>query len=378
MLTTPHGSVATPVFMPLATQGSVKALAPDDLHNIDARMLLGNTYHLYLRPGLEVIRGFGGLHCFMGWEGPLLTDSGGFQVFSLGHLRKIDNKGVLFRSHIDGSEYFLTPELAIEIQEELGADIIMAFDECAPYTDDLQTVREAMARTHLWAERCRQKHQRKDQSLFGIIQGGTSTTLRRESAEYLISFDFAGYAIGGLSVGEPKDVMYRVAKETADMMPEGKPRYLMGVGSPEDLVECISYGIDMFDCALPTRVARNGAFLTRSGRVSIRNARFKKQASPVDRECDCYTCRTFSAAYLHHLFKCEELLGYRLATIHNLRFIMRLMGEIRVTIINGTFFAFKDNFLANYQSTDDEVRIYQKQKWLRARGGVVRKPKADS
>ncbi|MDD5093852.1 MAG: tRNA guanosine(34) transglycosylase Tgt [Dehalococcoidia bacterium] len=369
VLTTSHGSIDTPVFMPLATQGSVKALAPDDLSKIDAGMLLGNTYHLYLRPGLEVIRQFEGLHRFMGWEGPLLTDSGGFQVFSLGHLRKINDEGALFQSHIDGSEHFLTPEFSIEIQEALGADIIMAFDECAPYTDDFEAVKKAMDRTHLWAEKCLRRHQRKDQALFAILQGGASMTLRRESAEYLKALEFDGYAIGGLSVGEPKPVMYSVASETAALMPEDKPRYLMGVGSPEDLVECVSYGIDMFDCALPTRIARNGALFTRKGRLNIRNALFKKQDAPLDPECDCYGCRTFSAAYLHHLFKCEELLAYRLATIHNLRFILNLMQEIRETIISGAFAQFKEEFLAHFNPVNDEVRIDQKQKWIRAKRG---------
>jgi queuine tRNA-ribosyltransferase len=365
-LTTPHGSVPTPVFMPLATQGSVKALAPDDLIAVRAKILLGNTYHLYLRPGIEVIRQLGGLHRFMAWEGPLLTDSGGFQVFSLGHLRRIKDEGVLFRSHIDGSEHHLTPELAIEIQEELGADIIMAFDECPPYSENPRLIREAVERTSLWAERCLRTHKRRDQSLFGIVQGGTSIPLRRESAEYLVSLDLPGYAIGGLSVGEPKELMYFAARETAALLPKNKPRYLMGVASPEDLVECISYGMDMFDCALPTRTARNGALFTRHRRVNIRNSRFKRREGPIDPDCDCYTCRTFSAAYLHHLFKCEELLGYRLATIHNLAFILRLMEEIRTAIIQGTFLNFKERFLSNYQAVDEETRMAQKQKWIRS------------
>ncbi len=348
-MTTPHGSISTPVFMPLATQGSVKALAPDDLSAIRARILLGNTYHLYLRPGIEVIKRLGGLHRFMAWEGPLLTDSGGFQVFSLGPLRRVNDEGVLFRSHIDGSEHFLTPELAIEIQEGLGADIIMVLDECPPYSENARLISEAMHRTHVWAERCLGRHHRRDQALFGIVQGGTSIPLRKESAEYLVSLDFPGYAIGGLSVGEPKDLMYLVARETAGLLPLDKPRYLMGVASPEDLVECISCGMDMFDCALPTRIARNGALFTRHGRANIHNSRFKTQDRSVDPDCDCYTCRTFSAAYLHHLFKCEELLAYRLATIHNLTFILRLMEEMRRAIIEGSFLKFKESFLANYK-----------------------------
>lgn len=352
--------------MPLATQGSVKTLDPDDLEDIDASIILGNTYHLYLRPGLEVIKKFDGIHRFMSWNGPMLTDSGGFQVFSLGHLRKINDDGALFRSHIDGSEHFLTPELAIEIQEILGADIIMAFDECAPHDAETEVLKTAMDRTHNWAERCLAKHQRKDQALFGIVQGGTSIEMRHESATALTSLNFPGYAIGGLSVGEPKDLMYPVAQQTADWLPVNKPRYLMGVGSPEDLVECVSYGIDMFDCALPTRIARNGALFTRDGRINIRNARFKMQNDPIDNDCDCYTCRTFSAAYLHHLFKCEELLGYRLTTIHNLRFILRLMDQVRYAISGGTFLEFKSEFMASYKTVDDEIRTAQKAKWLRS------------
>ncbi len=366
ILTTQHGSISTPVFMPLATQGSVKSLSPDDVEKLEVKILLGNTYHLYLRPGLEVIRKFGGLRKFMGWNGPMLTDSGGFQVFSLGHLRKISDDGVVFRSHIDGSEHFLTPELAIEIQETLGADIIMAFDECAPADAELDVFRQAMERTHRWAERCLQKHQRTDQALFGIVQGGFSMKLRKQSVDALTPMDFPGYAIGGLSVGEPKNIMYPIARETAALLPSEKPRYLMGVGSPEDLVECVSCGIDMFDCALPTRIARNGALFTRNGRANLRNARFKYQTDPIDTNCDCYTCRTFSTAYLHHLFKCEELLGYRLASIHNLRFILKLMEEMRHAIIEKTFFKFKEEFLINYKTVDDEVRTDQKAKWVAA------------
>ncbi len=365
-LTTPHGSIPSPVFMPLATQGSVKTLGPDDIANIEAKILLGNTYHLYLRPGLDIIRESGGLRKFMSWDGPMLTDSGGFQVFSLGHLRKINDEGALFRSHIDGSEHFLTPELAIEIQETLGADIIMAFDECAPADANPDVFRQAMERTHIWAERCIHKHQRENQSLFGIVQGGFSMEMRKQSVEALTAMNFPGYAIGGLSVGEPKDIMYPVARETAALLPFDKPRYLMGVGSPEDLVECVSCGIDMFDCALPTRIARNGALFTRNGRANLRNARFKNQQDPIETDCDCYTCRTFSAAYLHHLFKCEELLGYRLATIHNLRFILKLMEEMRLAIISGTFGQLKTNFMSTYKAVDDEVRTAQKAKWIAA------------
>ncbi len=369
MLNTPHGSVSTPAFMPLATQGSVKTLSPADLRDVGAEMILGNTYHLYLRPGSQIVKQLGGLHKFMAWDSPMLTDSGGFQVFSLAHLREITDEGVRFQSHIDGSEHFLPPELAIDIQEELGADIIMAFDECVAYTDDVPLMREAMRRTHVWAERCLSRHRREDQALFGIVQGGTSPELRRESAKHLVSLDFPGYAIGGLSVGEPKHLMYSIARETAALLPEEKPRYLMGVGSPEDLLECVSYGIDMFDCALPTRIARNGAFLTRNGRLNISNSRFKDQSAPVDPYCNCYTCRTFSAAYLHHLFKCDELLAYRLATIHNLHFILDLMSAMHLAIQEGIFAEFKENFLANYQPVDEETRMEQKRKWTRSQRG---------
>lgn len=366
LLSTSHGTVRTPVFMPLATQGSVKSLSPGDMSEIGTSILLGNTYHLYLRPGMEIIRQFGGLHRFMAWDGPILTDSGGFQVFSLGHMRHINDEGVLFRSHIDGSEHFLTPELAIEIQQDLGADIIMAFDECAPADATEAEVGEAMRRTHRWAERCLETHRREGQKLFGIVQGGTSAEMRTQSVEALVALGFPGYAIGGLSVGEPKEAMYSITRTTARLLPVDKPRYLMGVGSPEDLVECVSHGIDMFDCALPTRIARNGALFTTLGRANIRNARYRTQDAPIDPDCDCYTCRTFSAAYLHHLFKCEELLGYRLTTIHNLRFVLRLMDRMRQTIASGTFPHFKRQFQSNYKSVDEAVRTAQKARWIAA------------
>jgi queuine tRNA-ribosyltransferase len=348
-LITARGLISTPAFFPLATQGSVKTLTPDELKALGAKAILGNTYHLYLRPGISVIKKHGGLCNFMSWDGPLITDSGGFQVFSLGHLCRVTEEGVLFRSHIDGSEHLLTPELAIKIQEELGGDIIMTFDECSPYDIGLEGTRQAMLRTHRWAERCLQKHRREGQALFGIVQGGIFHSLRRESVEFLTSLNFPGYAIGGLSVGEPKENMYAIACEIANLLPQSKPRHLMGVGSPEDLVECVSYGIDMFDCALPTRIARNGAFLTAEGRLNIKNARFKDLDAPLDPTCDCYTCRTFSASYLHHLFKCEELLSYRLATIHNLHFIMKLMEDIRASILNDTFPNFRKGFLSRYK-----------------------------
>lgn len=359
----PHGEVPTPVFMPVGTQATVKSLAPPDLKSLGARIILANTYHLHLRPGGKVVASLGGLHRFMGWPHNILTDSGGFQVFSLGHLRQVDEDGVSFRSHIDGSEQRLTPESAIRIQEQLGADIIMAFDECAPSDADATYHREAMRRTHRWAQRCQQAQTRPDQSLFGIVQGGLFPELRRESAETLAEMDFPGYAVGGLSLGEPKTVTWSVLAQTTPYLPVDKPRYLMGVGSPEDLFEAVSWGIDMMDAVLPTRVARNGAFFTRYGRRNIRNAAFRTQEAPVDPDCDCYTCTHFSAAYVHHLFRAEELLSYRLASIHNLRFIVRTMEQIRQAILDGTFDTLKADFLATYQPTDERVRLEQKRRW---------------
>jgi queuine tRNA-ribosyltransferase len=368
-LTTPHGSVPTPVFLPVGSQGTVKTLTPDELESLGVGMILANTYHLYLRPGVETISKLGGLHRFMSWNGPILTDSGGFQVFSLGHLRRISDEGALFRSHVDGSEHFLTPEFAIELQEQLGADIIMVLDECPPYGDDFEKIRRAMERSHLWAERCQRRHKRKGQALFGIVHGGTFAKLRHQSADFLTSLDFPGYAIGGLSLGEPKELMHSMLDETVPLLPDDKPRYLMGVGSSEDLVECVARGVDMFDSALPTRLGRNGAVFTQHRRYNIGNARFKQKKGPLDPDCDCYTCRNFSAAYLHHLFKAQELLAYRLATIHNVRFIMRLMEQIRRSILDDTFDNFKEAFIQNYQPTDAEIRAEQKKKWLDARQG---------
>ncbi|MFQ5987329.1 MAG: tRNA guanosine(34) transglycosylase Tgt [Dehalococcoidia bacterium] len=367
MLTTPHGVVPTPTFIPVGTQATVKSLTPEELLALGAKIVLGNTYHLYLRPGIGVIEKLGGLHRFMGWHGPLITDSGGYQVFSLARLRQLSDDGVLFRSHIDGSEHFLTPELCVQFQEALGADIIMALDECPPYSDDLDAVRGAMERTHRWAQRCQKSQRRQDQALYGILQGGVFRELRRQSANFLTSLGFQGYAIGGLSLGEPKEVTKEVVEETVALLPEDKPRYLMGVGSPDDLFEGVSRGIDIFDSALPTRIARNGGLFTHRGRTIIRNACYLDRDSPIQDGCDCYTCQNFSAAYLHHLFKCEELLAYRLATLHNLRFVIRLMEEMRKHILDGTFLSFKDSFFANYEPTDEETRSAQRQKWMESR-----------
>ncbi len=363
-LVTPHGNVLTPVFMPVGSQATVKAVTPDQVKDIGVSMILSNTYHLYLRPGYEIIRNLGGLHRFMGWDRVILTDSGGFQIFSLARLRRITDEGVKFRSHIDGSEHFITPELDIQYQEALGADVIMALDVCPSFQDKPEEVKTAMELTHKWAERCLKAHKRPDQALFGIVQGGFNPDWRRESARYLTSLDFPGYAIGGLSLGEPKNLSRNIIEVTAPLLPENKPHYLMGVGSPEDILEGVALGIDMFDSVLPTRVARNGGIFTARGRLNIRNSIWKEEAGPVDTDCGCYTCRHFSAAYLHHLFRSGELLAYTLATIHNLSFMHRFMGQVRQSIAGGYFHSFKADFLAGYRSTDEKVRIAQKQKWL--------------
>jgi len=366
-LVTPHGTVPTPVLLPVGSQGAVKTLTPDEVRNIGISMVLANTYHLYLRPGIPVIEKMGGLHNFMGWDGAILTDSGGYQIFSLARLRQVNDDGVMFRSHIDGSQHLLTPELVIEFQEALGADIIMVLDECPAHNDSFEKVRRAMNRTHKWAERCQKAQKRSDQALYAIVQGGTFLQLRQESAEFLTSLGFAGYGIGGLSIGEPKSVTLDMTEQTVALLPEDKPRYLMGVGSPEDIVEGVAGGIDMFDSALPTRVARNGALFTRLGRINIQNATYSQTEQPADSDCNCYTCRTFSAAYLHHLFKSQELLAYRLATIHNLTFMSNLMNKIRGAIYDGTFNSFKDTFLSDYKPTNEQTRLNQKQKWLESR-----------
>ena len=364
VLHTPHGPVPTPVFLPVGSQGSVKALDPRDLRALGTTVLLGNAYHLYLRPGIEVVEKLGGLHRFMAWDGPLLTDSGGYQVFSLAPLRRVTEEGVLFRSHIDGSEHFFSPESVIVIQEKLGADIIMPLDECAPYTNERAVAANAMERTHRWAQRCRSKLKSPGQALYGIVQGGVFPELRRQSAGFLTSLDLDGYAIGGLSLGEPKDMMLSLMEETVACLPEDKPRYLMGVGSPEDILEAVARGMDIFDSALPTRTARNGGLFTRAGRINVLNSRYSDSDEAIDPACDCYTCRTFSVAYLRHLFKSKELLAYRLATIHNLRFVLRLVEEARDAITEGRFPALRRSFLADYRTTDEEVRLSQKRRWL--------------
>jgi queuine tRNA-ribosyltransferase len=360
---TPHGAVRTPAFMPVGTQATVKSLSPEELHVVGAEIILANAYHLLLRPGPEVVAQLGGLHRFMGWDGPLLTDSGGFQVFSLGRLRRVTDEGVWFRSHIDGTEHFVGPERAMAVQEALGADVIMAFDECTAQPNSYQADAAALERTHRWAERCRAAHRRPDQALFAIVQGGIWPELRAQSARYLTGLGFPGYAIGGLSVGEPKEVMARIVEITTPLLPPNRPRYLMGVGAPEDLFAGVARGIDLFDCVLPTRVARNGAVFTLDGRVNVQAAAWRTDAGPIDAWCECYTCRRFSRAYLHHLFKCGELLGYRLASIHNLRWTIKLMGAMREAIAAGTFQELHAGFLARYRTTDQEVRREQKARW---------------
>jgi queuine tRNA-ribosyltransferase len=354
MIHTPHGEIPTPVFAPVGTQATVKTLTPRDLHELGARLILSNTYHLYLRPGPDLIADFGGLHQFMQWDGPILTDSGGFQVFSLAGLRKIDNDGVTFRSHIDGSEHRLTPEKSIAIQEQLGADIIMAFDECPPPMDHDYNV-EAMNRTHQWAERSLAAHKRPDQALYGIVQGGAIAELRAQSAEFLAALDFRGYGIGGLSVGETKAQMHEMLEVIHPLLPRHKPRYLMGVGSPEDLFESVARGVDQFDCVLPTRIARNGTVFTHQGRLNLRNARYATDKDPIEADCHCYTCRTFSRAYLRHLIIAKEILALQLASLHNLHFMLETMRWIRQSIFDGTFADYKTAFLASYRRVPEEL-----------------------
>lgn len=348
-VTTPHGTIETPVFMPVGTAATVKAMRPEEIKELGAEIILSNTYHLYLRPGHEIVKAAGGLHKFMNWDRPILTDSGGFQVFSLGAMRKIREEGVEFRSHIDGSKHMLSPEKSMEIQNALGSDIIMAFDECAPYPADRQYVKDSLERTTRWLRRCKEYHQNTDrQSLFGIMQGGMYTDLRRESAEQIVELDLPGYAIGGLSVGEPKPLMYEIMDECVDYLPKEKPRYLMGVGSPDCLFEGVERGIDMFDCVLPTRIARHGMAMTSQGRVNIKNAAYERDFTPLDPNCDCYTCRNYSKAYLRHLFKADEILSSMLMTNHNLHFLVNTMKNIRKSIEEDRFLEYKKEFYESY------------------------------
>ncbi len=348
-ITTPHGVIETPVFMPVGTAATVKAMRPEEVRDMGAEIILANTYHLYLRPGHEVVKAAGGLHSFMNWERPILTDSGGFQVFSLGAMRKISEEGVEFRSHIDGSKHMLSPEKSMEIQNALGSDIIMAFDECIPYPADRSYVRDSLERTTRWLKRCREYHRDTErQSLFGIMQGGMYKDLRRESAEQIVDLDLPGYAIGGLSVGEPKEIMYDIMDDCVDLLPDDRPRYLMGVGSPDCLFEGVERGIDMFDCVLPTRIARHGMAMTSQGRVNIKNAKYEKDFTPLDPACDCYTCRNYSKAYLRHLFKSDEILSSMLMTNHNLHFLINTMKNMRKAIEEDRFTEYKKEFYENY------------------------------
>ena len=355
-----HGSVETPVFMPVGTYGTVKAMSPDELEALGAQILLGNTFHLWLRPGLEVIGLHGGLHRFMGWERPILTDSGGFQVFSLGAMRKIREEGVTFASPINGDRMLLTPETSMEIQRALGSDIVMTFDECTPYPAERDDVAQSMGLSMRWARRSRERFDQLQakaqgsgdpaQALFGIVQGGMHADLRDESLDSLTAIGFDGYAIGGLSVGEEKHDMLRVLRHVAPRMSGEKPRYLMGVGTPEDIVEAVGAGIDMFDCVLPTRNARNGFLFTRFGDIRIRNAQYRTDVAPLDDTCSCYACRNFSRAYLHHLQRANEILGARLATIHNLHYYFALMSELRDAVVAGAFAAYEARFRAQRAS----------------------------
>jgi queuine tRNA-ribosyltransferase len=357
LLHTPHGSIETPIFMPVGTRATVKTLTQRDLEELNARIVLGNAYHLYLRPGHELIDRAGGLHGFMNWQRPILTDSGGYQVFSLGELNKISEEGVRFQSHLDGSYHLFSPERVMEIEHGLGADIIMAFDECTPFPCTRQYAEDSMEMTLRWADRCLQRHDqltaershRPPQALFGIVQGSIYPDLRARCARRLVAMDLPGYAIGGLAVGEPRRDMFATIEETLPHLPDGKPRYLMGVGLPNDLVEAVTAGIDMFDCVIPTRNARNGTLFTADGRLRIKNAKHAEDFSPLDPTCICRTCRHYTRAYLRHLFQTDEILGLHLATYHNVHFYLQLMRDMRQAIIDGRFAAWQAEFLARYQ-----------------------------
>ena len=354
---TPHGVIPTPVFMPVGTQATVKAMTPLELEEMDARIILGNTYHLYLRPGAELVAEAGGLHRFMNWNRPVLTDSGGFQVFSLAKLNRVTDQEVRCRSHLDGSEHVMSPEWSMGVQELLGSDIAMCFDQCGPFPANHDQAEAALVRTTLWARRSLEAHSRKDQALFGIIQGSVYDDLRLRSAEEITQMDFPGYGIGGLSVGEPHEVMYHVLDLLNGVMPREKPRYLMGVGYPSNIVEGIARGVDMFDCVLPTRNGRNGTLFTSFGRVNIKAKQYERDFGPLDPECDCYLCRNFSRAYLRHLYRCGEILAARLCTLHNLRFTLRLAARAREAVLSGTFPQFRAEFNAKFQDKTGETSL---------------------
>jgi len=346
---TPHGTIETPIFMPVGTLATVKTMSPEELKEINAQIILSNTYHLWLRPGEEIVKEAGGLHSFMNWDRPILTDSGGFQVFSLSDMREITEEGVHFRNHLSGEKLFFSPEIAMQVQNDLGPDIMMVLDECPPYPASYEYMEKSVARTSRWAERCLEAHKRpEDQALFGIIQGGEYADLRKQSAKDLISLGFPGYAIGGLSVGEPKDIMYEVLEETTPLMPADKPRYLMGVGSADALIEGAIRGVDMFDSVLATRIARNGTCMTSTGRLVVRNAKYARDFSPLDENCDCYTCRNYTRAYIRHLIHTNEILGFRLTTYHNLYFLLKLMEQVRQAIREDRLLDFRDEFFQQY------------------------------
>ncbi|MCI5193774.1 MAG: tRNA guanosine(34) transglycosylase Tgt [Candidatus Electrothrix sp. AU1_5] len=345
-----HGTFDTPIFMPVGTLGTVKAVTPENLNELGAQIILGNTYHLFIRPGQELIRSFGGLHGFMHWDKPILTDSGGFQIFSLKEMAKITEEGATFRSHLDGAKLFLSPEKAVEVQEALGADIMMVLDTCIPYPASLEEARKATALTARWAKRCRDAQEDTGQLLFGILQGGMYPELRKPAAEELIDIGFDGYAMGGLSVGEPKELMHEMLDASVHLLPDSHPKYLMGVGTPEDLVEGVYRGVDMFDCVMPTRNARNGMLFTSQGRVVIKNSRYREDQRPVDEQCTCYTCRHYSRAYLRHLFQCREILAYQLNSIHNLHYYCTLMADMRQAIREDRFVDFRRNFYVQRES----------------------------
>ena len=350
-ITTLHGTVNTPAFMPVGTQATVKSLTPDEVRNCGAEIILGNTYHLYLRPGHETIKKLGGLHRFMNWPGPILTDSGGFQVYSLSALRKISSEGVLFRSHIDGSRHLLSPKKSIEIQEALGSDIMMCLDDCTPYPSTFLQTQKSLSLTVEWAGLCKDAQTNSEQALFGIVQGGIYPDLRRQAVESMGLLNFDGYALGGVSVGEPKEIMYNIADTVTPLLPASKPRYLMGVGTPEDIVFGVSCGVDLFDCVIPTRSARHGLLFTNSEKIVIKNARWREDNAPLDETCDCYTCKNYSRAYLRHIFVAGEILAMILNTIHNVRYYLRLMENIRLALRNNSFTALQNKFLTNKGGT---------------------------
>lgn len=354
-LTTAHGVLETPVFMPVGTKATVKAMFPEELKNLGAQIILGNTYHLHLRPGEETIERLGGLHKFMNWPGPILTDSGGFQVFSLSKLNTVTEEGVEFRSHLDGAKYFISPEKSMQIQMALGSDIIMAFDECLPHPSPTDKIKESMAMTLRWLERSKKAMTREQSLLFGIVQGGLDLNLRLESLEQITSVDLPGYALGGFSVGEPIELMHGLVKEVGPKMPQHKPRYLMGVGTPLDLILCVDAGIDMFDCVMPTRVARNGTLFTWQGRVSIKRKEYKEDPRPLDENCLCYTCRNYSRAYLRHMFLSGEIVGARLNTIHNLHFYLDLMARARGAILEKQWAEFRNRCLTQFVNSDSDL-----------------------